>query len=103
MRTNVREALDALFDGRDCRKSHSVYTEQDGARCPECSANHPTTFSYGRHFPLVILTRVSALVNTTKYSATTSTQQSGAREYLTRQGFRPNGNTVENYAVWTKD
>ena len=32
MRVNVRTAMDALFAGKDCHKSHSVYTDQNGCQ-----------------------------------------------------------------------
>ena len=104
MRVNVRAAMDALFAGKDCHKSHSVYTDQTGAKCPECSDWHPTVFSYGRHFPLVILVDgVCAYVNPRKYSVTTSVQQGSARYYLHTKGFVDTGNMVDGYEVWTKE
>lgn len=101
MRVNVREAMDALFSGKDCRKSHSVYAEQSG------ESGFHTVYSYGRHFPLVVLTGSVALVNPEKYSVTTSVQQGSVAQYLTLADYRNTGTrhtlNGREYQVWASN
>ena len=101
MRVNVSTALDAMFRGKDAHPSNSVFSVQNG------EDGFRTTYSYGYHFPLVILTGSCALVNDDKYSVTTSCQQSSVREYLTRAGYTPTKqkHTMRNreYTVWQGD
>ena len=106
MRKNVRAAMDALFAETEYTNA-SIQTRQSGARCPECHEWHPTVYSYGSHFPLVILSGPTAYLNTTKYSNTTSTQQSGAAVYLHYEGYEDTGETITHrghtYAVYRKE
>ena len=107
MRKNVRQAMNALFAGKEYTNA-SIQTRQIGAKCPECLTWHPTVYSYGSHFPLVILTDADvAYVNTEKYSATTSTQQSGVATYLYYEGYEPTGEYLtqkgyERFAIYRK-
>jgi hypothetical protein len=111
MRQNQRAALDALFSGREYT-APSIYTRQVGEFWPTVGSAGfylPTIYSYGSHYPLLILTpeRNEAYLNTTKYSATTSSQQSGCALYLHYEGYRATGNTVEHrghvFNVYTRD
>lgn len=68
-------------------------------------ADCPAVFSYGPHFPMAVKMRHGVLVNTDKYSTTTSIHQSGAREALRQNGYRPTDRTIEHnghtFAIWT--
>lgn len=109
MRKNVRQAMDSLFSGKEYTNA-SIQTHQRGEFWidiqpspdevwPSTHAMEmrgsgrylPTAYSYGSHFPLVMLDGDQAYVNTKKYSATTSTQQSGVGTYLHYEGYEPTG------------
>jgi hypothetical protein len=110
MRKNVRQAMDALFAGKDYTNS-SIQTRQCGELLTNAhsdkTADLRTVYSYGSHFPLVILGQGTAYVNQDKYSVTTSTQQSGVTAYLHYEGYRDTGQTIQHrghtYAVYHKD
>jgi len=107
MRKNVRAAMDALFAGKDYTNV-SVQTRQDGATFTGLIADqHPTVYSYGPHFPLLILDGDTAYLNTTRYSATTSNQQSGVAHYMYYEGYENSGETIDHrghtYAVYRKE
>lgn len=118
MRVNVSDAMTALFSGKDYT-NRSIQTRQRGEWNDTAPGWHmPTVYSYGDHYPLVMLNEgmgmYLAYVNTRKVSVTTSTQQSGAAEYLaTIAGYRNTGQTVElgydsmttykcQYEIWEK-
>jgi hypothetical protein len=109
MRKNVRQAMDALFAGKEYTNP-SIQTRQRGETI-KYREDKPTVYSYGSHFPLVILgqgyTAGIAYLNTDKYSATTSSQQAGAATYLHYEGYRDTGDTIihriHTYAVYRKD
>ena len=91
MRVNLRQAMEALFEGKDKYSAPSVFVEQRGETYD--LSKRPTVYSYGYHYPLVILVEPTvALVNETKYSQTTSTQQSGAAVFLGQKGFHKDPN-----------
>jgi hypothetical protein len=111
MRKNVRAAMDALFAGKEYTNP-SIQTRQTGdlfTTVGECGFYLPTVYSYGSHYPLVMLTpeRNEAYLNTTRYSATTSSQQAGAATYLHYEGYRDTGDTIihrgHTYAIYRKD
>jgi hypothetical protein len=107
MRKNVRQAMDALFSGKDYTNA-SIQTRQSGENM-RLGVNWPTVYSYGSHFPLIVKVDIGALayVNQDKYSVTTSNQQSGVSLYLHYEGYRDTGETITHhghtYAVYRKD
>ena len=109
MRKNVRQAMDALFSGKEYTNA-SIQTRQRGEFLIDIPPSPngvwpsrytmeksgmgrylPTVYSYGSHFPLVIRDDDMAYVNTEKYSVTTSNQQSGVAVYLHYEGYEPTG------------
>lgn len=90
MRKNQRHALDALFNGKDLNLP-SLIVDQNGGDNGE-----PTIYSYGYHYPLLLLSQdhQEAYLNTAKYSATTTSQQSGCKMYLRFEGYRDTGQII---------
>ena len=112
MRKNVRQAMDALFSGKTY-ENPSIKTCQYGeyqyrvTGNPNDTETLPTVYSYGTHFPLVILDGDTAYVNTEKYSVTTTNQQTGVAVYLHYEGYEPTANNLtqkgyERFAIYRK-
>lgn len=100
MRANLRTAMDRLMAGKDYR-GPSLITRQRGEQWENygrLGRELPTLYSYGRHFPLVILSgcKQSAYLNAGRYSPTTSRQQGDAAYYLSLSGYAATDVTVDH-------
>lgn len=101
MHRGIERAMDALFAGQSKHVSHSLFTEQEGVGID--GTFRPTVYSYGDHFPLVILAdEDTALFNDRKDSPTTTRHQSSARVYLHYEGFEDSGERRSGYQVYKR-
>lgn len=103
-----REIMSALIEGRKPqRRSKSVYLNQWNDDSSPFDWGYDAIFSYGPHFPMAVyLASDRILVNTGRYSMTTSIHQSGVRESLSEHGYAPTDETKtyrgHTYQVWTR-
>lgn len=103
MHRGIERAMDALFAGQSKHVSHSVFTEQEGEYDKTNGGFLPTVYSYGHHFPLVILAdEDTVLFNDRKYSRTTTRHQSSTRVYLHYEGFEDSGERRSGYQVYKR-
>jgi hypothetical protein len=90
-RTEARyTGAEAFLAGKDFNKNNIIV--QNG-----------TIYSYGRHFPMAVkLDNGAIVVNTEKYSVTTSKHQRALFDTLSAAGYKHNGQYLGNGEIWAR-
>lgn len=86
MKKNVQEVFNSWFEARENNKNQTIHT------------NGQTIFSYKT--PILFRTAGEVLLDSNKYSLTTTKQQNSLRELLTARGFK-NRETKEKLEIWS--
>ena len=75
MRKNASKVYKMFHYGRPCREAESIWTDGE------------TIYSYGTAIATVGSSWISIIMNTTKYSPTTSTHQNAIMAKLRKEGY----------------